>query len=261
MSALAQVALAAGISITLMGVLWLIGLRIRNWSVVDPGWAICVVLCALVYVATSDAPWTYPHLVVAILAAIWGSRHAFLLLRHRVIGHPEEGRYVALRTKWGRGAFFVFFQAQAVLAVLLSSPFLLAARADAGPAATAGALAATGLFVVAFPLECVADAQLAAWKRDPANRGRTCRGGLWAWSRHPNYFFEFLIWCAFALLALGHPWGLIAWSAPATILALLLFVTGIPPAERQALRSRGDDYRAYQRSTSAFVPRPPRRPA
>lgn len=256
MSAIAQVAVAAGISITLMGVLWLIGLRIRNWSVVDPGWAMCVVLCALVYVATSDAPWTYPRILVAILAVIWGSRHAFLLLKQRVIGHPEEGRYVALRAKWGRGGFFLFFQAQAVLAVLLSSPFLLAARADW----TASPSTASFVFFIGFPFEFIADMQLAAWKRDPANRGKTCRQGLWAWSRHPNYFFEFVIWCAFALLATPHPYGWVAWSAPATILMLLLFVTGIPPAEKQALLSRGDDYRAYQRVTSAFIPWPPKKP-
>jgi steroid 5-alpha reductase family enzyme len=247
--------LATGASVALMAGLWIVGLAIRNWSVVDPGWALCVVLCAAIYAATSGAPLLGPTLLATLCAGIWGLRHAWLLLSHRVIGQPEEGRYVQLRTKWGRGAFFAFFQAQAVLAVLLSSPFLLATRT----ASTALPLPALFVFLAGFLGEAVADAQLAAWKRDPSNRGRTCRRGLWAWSRHPNYFFEFVIWISFALMALGHPLGWIAWTAPATILLLLLFVTGIPPAEQQALKSRGEDYLAYRRTTSAFVPLPPRR--
>ena len=81
------------------------------------------------------------------------------------------------------------------------------------------------------------DAQLAAWKADPARSGRTCRRGLWSWSRHPNYFGEFLVWCSFALLATATPGGAVAWYAPLVMLLLLLFVTGIPPAEAQARRA------------------------
>jgi len=105
----------------------------------------------------------------------------------------------------------------------------------------------------------VADAQLGAWRRDPAHRGRTCRAGLWSWSRHPNYFFELVIWAAFALGATAAPGGALAWTAPALLALLIVRVTGIPPTEAQALRSRGDDYRAYQREVSVLVPWPPRR--
>ena len=84
------------------------------------------------------------------------------------------------------------------------------------------------------------------------------RDGLWRYSRHPNYFFQWLTWVAYALLALSAPYGWLGLSAPIAMLLLILFVTGIPPAEEQALRSRGEDYRRYQRETSAFVPLPPR---
>jgi len=103
----------------------------------------------------------------------------------------------------------------------------------------------------------MADRQLAAWREDPANAGRTCRAGLWAWSRHPNYFFEWLHWLAYPLLAVGLPLGWTVWFVPALMLLLVLKVTGIPPTERRSLERRGDDYRAYQRSTSAFIPMPP----
>jgi steroid 5-alpha reductase family enzyme len=115
-------------------------------------------------------------------------------------------------------------------------------------------LAGLALWAVALAGESVADAQLARFKRDPANRGQVCRTGLWGRSRHPNYFFEWLLWCAFALMATGTPWGWVSWSAPALMLYFLLRVTGIPLTEKQAVASKGDAYRTYQREVSAFVP-------
>jgi steroid 5-alpha reductase family enzyme len=102
--------------------------------------------------------------------------------------------------------------------------------------------------------EALADRQLESFKRDPQNRGRVCDVGLWRYSRHPNYFFEWLIWLSYALYASTSPAGWAAWIAPALILYFLLRVTGIPATEAQALRSRGDAYRRYQARTSPFVP-------
>jgi steroid 5-alpha reductase family enzyme len=129
---------------------------------------------------------------------------------------------------------------------------------------TAGSLAAIqwaglALWVVAASLEAVADRQLAAFRRDPRNRGAVMDRGLWRFSRHPNYFFQTLTWVAYALIAVAAPYGWLAFLAPAIILYLVLFVTGVPPAEESSLRSRGDAYRRYQARTSAFVPWPPKR--
>lgn len=257
MSATTAFLLAGAACLLLQAALWVVALRVRNWSLVDPGWAACLVLTAGVYAAALDgAPARRLALVAAV--SLWGLRHVVQLLVHRVVGRPEEGRYVALRARWSAATFLGFFLAQGLLAALLSWPFLAVARhGGAGPAPLE--TAALALFLVAWAGEAVADRQLARWKADPGHRGRTCRAGLWAWSRHPNYFFEWLVWVAFALAATAAPGGAWAWLAAATMLALLLFVTGIPPAEAQALRSRGDDYRAYQREVSAFVPWPPRR--
>ncbi len=257
MSGFLLVGLGTALCVAGMAVLWAVGRRIANWSLVDPGWAACLVLLAGLYALLSDGAPLRRGVLAAAVAA-WGGRHVALLLVHRVIGHPEEGRYVELRRTWGPGAFFLFFQAQALLAVLLSGPFLLVAgNATDGPHPLE--LASLALFALALAGEARADADLARWRRAPGNRGKTCRTGLWAWSRHPNYFFEWLVWCAFALAAAAAPGGGWAVYAPILLLLLLLFVTGIPPSERQALRTRGDDYRAYQRTTSAFVPWPPRR--
>jgi steroid 5-alpha reductase family enzyme len=102
--------------------------------------------------------------------------------------------------------------------------------------------------------ESLADGQLAAFKRKPESKGHTCREGLWRYSRHPNYFFEWFIWIGYALVGLGADYGWLGFISQAFILYFLLRVTGIPATEAQAVRSRGDDYREYQRTTSAFVP-------
>jgi steroid 5-alpha reductase family enzyme len=111
---------------------------------------------------------------------------------------------------------------------------------------------------VAWIGESAADFQLMYFKSKPANHGVICQVGLWKYSRHPNYFFESLIWIAFALFAMGSPYGYVALIAPMLILYFLFRVTGIPATEAQALRSKGESYRRYQQTTSAFVPWFPR---
>jgi steroid 5-alpha reductase family enzyme len=111
-----------------------------------------------------------------------------------------------------------------------------------------------GIWVIAFLGELTSDAQLARFKKDPKNKGRVCDVGLWRYSRHPNYFFEWLIWMSFATVASSAQWGYVGFVSPALILYFLLRVTGIPATEEQALRSKGEAYRKYQRTTSVFVP-------
>lgn len=239
--------------------LYLRMLRTRNAGLVDVGWALSLGLLgpglALLY---DGDPWR--RLALGVLVGAWGLRLAWHLWTDRVKGQPEEGRYVHLREHWGHRAnlhFLWFFQAQALLAVVLSLPFAYAASAASGVPTWTDllALALCGTGVVG---ETIADRQLQRFKRDPDSRGRTCRRGLWAWSRHPNYFFEWCIWLGFGALGLAAPGGWIGLLAPALMLLSILKVTGIPPTEAQALRSRGEDYRRYQREVSAFVPLPPR---
>jgi steroid 5-alpha reductase family enzyme len=137
-------------------------------------------------------------------------------------------------------------------------PFALAA-VSTRPFPLASDLVGMALVVVGVIGETVADRQLLAFKQNPAHRGGTCRAGLWRYSRHPNYFFEWVLWCGFGTVGLAGPLGWLGLAAPFLILLSILFVTGIPPTEAQALASRGEDYRHYQRTTSPFVPWPPRR--
>lgn len=248
---------AAGL---LQAVLWGVAVRVRNVNAVDLGWAMSLfaaaVGCALVGPGAVEQ-----RLLLGLTAGLWGARLSVYLLVDRVLGEAhEDGRYAELRRHWGMRAtrnFFWFFQAQALLAALLALPFAVLAANPAGAVAPLqwGGVA---LFVTAKIGESIADRQLAGWRRDPANRGRTCRRGMWRYSRHPNYFCEWLIWVAFALHATPAPGGAWVWLAPATMYLFVTRFTGIPYSEAQSLRSRGDDYRAYQRTTSAFFPWFPR---
>ena len=244
-----------------MAALWALQVRTRDASHVDVGWAYLLGFLAILDAALGGGS-TAHRALIAVLGGLWSLRLGTYLLVNRVLGREEDGRYRELRRRWGAGAnrrFLVFFQAQALLDVIFSVPFLLVAfdAGAVGPLQWAGA----GLWLVGMVGESAADRQLAAWRAEPANRGLTCRAGLWRASRHPNYFFEWLIWVAFALIALAAPYGWLGLVAPALMLFFLFRVTGIPATEAQALRSRGEDYRRYQRETSVFVPWFPRRPS
>jgi steroid 5-alpha reductase family enzyme len=176
--------------IGMMTGLWLLQRRTGNAGIVDVGWALGLGLSAIFYafVCTGDS---HRRILVGLMGGGWGLRLAGHLLFDRVLGHPEEGRYVKLRQDWGPAAqrnLFLFFQAQALVAALLSFPFLLAAQ-DSKTAGRWADLAAPALWLLALAGESLADRQLAAFKARPENRGKTCRAGLWRYSRHPNYFF------------------------------------------------------------------------
>jgi steroid 5-alpha reductase family enzyme len=230
--------------------------RMDNYGIVDIVWSYAFGPVALLY-ALFAAGWAPRRFGVAALALFWSARLGTYLYRRVMSHHPEEdGRYREMRTRWAANfsrEMFKFYQIQAASVVVLALPFLLAAgRPETG--FTAFDWLALALFVVGQTGETLADAQLAAFKKDPANKGQVCAVGLWSVSRHPNYFFVALTWMSFALFALPAAWGWLGLIAPASILYLLLFVTGIPLTEAQAVRSKGDAYRAYQRRVSAFVP-------
>jgi steroid 5-alpha reductase family enzyme len=241
-------------------ILWGVQQRTRNAGIVDVGWALAFTLVAALFAWRATAPACAWWPVAAVVCA-WSLRLGGYLIARGAARSPEEGRYVELRRRWAPHAgarFFVFFQAQAALTAVLSSAFVvpfLAAPWDSGwLRATGGGIAVAGIAG-----EALADAQLARWKRDPAHRGHVCDAGLWAYSRHPNYFFEWCVWLGYAIYGLAFwPWGLVALGGQAVILGSILGVTGIPPTEAQAVRSKGDAYRAYQRRVSRFLPRPPR---
>jgi steroid 5-alpha reductase family enzyme len=197
--------------------------------------------------------------LVGVLGAIWALRLAWYLLTDRVLrAEHEDGRYRAIREYFGSKAdlfLFFFYQGQAGVALLFSLPMLAAMR---GGPLDRFAVAGVAVWVTAVVGESIADRQLARFRADPTNSGQVCQVGLWRYSRHPNYFFEWVHWWSYVLIARGAP---LAWIGPVVMLLFLFRLTGIPHTEQQAIRSRGERYREYQRTTSIFVPWPPRRRA
>ena len=240
--------------IVMMTALWIVQRAKGDAGVVDVGWSAGLGVLAVGYAVFAGGD-LVQRLLVGVLAGLWSLRLALYVYLDRVRGKAEDGRYQTLRAKWGDQAqrrLFVFFQAQALVAVVMSLPFLVVAsyRHDL----SAWSYVAVALWSIAVVGESAADRQLARFRADPATRGTVCRAGLWRYSRHPNYFCEWLQWWTYAIAAIGSPWWFLTLVSPVLISFFLFRVTGIPATERQALKSRGDAYREYRRTTSVFVP-------
>jgi len=261
LAALAAIALAYA---ALMAAAWVVQQRTGNSGWVDTIWTYSLGLIGAVAALWPwNAPLTLRQLLVAALVVIWAARlgtHVAL----RSAANGDDPRYAEFARQWGDAAprrMFWFLQSQALGSVPLAFAVFIAAQAP-------GALRiqdAIGVLILLLAIagEGLADAQLKRFRSDPANRGKVCDAGLWRLSRHPNYFFEWLGWLAYPVIAItaGYPWGLAALLAPLLMYYILVHVTGIPPLEQQMERSRGAAYRAYQARTSKFFPLPPRRPA
>ncbi|MGO4404394.1 DUF1295 domain-containing protein [Bosea sp. RAF48] len=199
------------------------------------------------------------RLLVAALALAWALRLGLHIAR-RTSGIAEDPRYAKLKRGWGSDAprqMVRLLQIQALVSIPLVLGIVLAAH-NTAPSLAWRDLAGIVIFVVGLAGGAVADGQLHAFAR--SGTGGVCDRGLWRWSRHPNYFFECLLWCCYAVIApaAGYPWGWLALLAPACITLLLTRISGIPPLEEHMLAKHGAAYRDYQRRTSALIPLPPK---
>lgn len=254
MTHVATLLVAWAAAAVLMLVVWQIQRRTRNAGIVDLAWTLGIGGCVGALAWLGDGEPLRRGLVAGV-TGLWSLRLAWHLAR-RLRTEPEDGRYQALREWAGPRAELVllaFFQVQAAWVVIFSLPQYIVAQ-NRAPLGWAD-IAAIGVILVSLIGESWADAQLAAFRRDERNRGQVCRVGWWRYSRHPNYFFEWLHWWAYPLMAIGAGGaGWLTLLGPALMLYFLLKVTGIPPTEARALRTRGEAYREYQRTTSAFFP-------
>ena len=233
---------------------WLVSVKIRNYGLLDAAWSYGVAILAPLYAIMGPGDAVRKWAVTAIGVA-WSLRLGTYILT-RVIGHHpvEDARYQTLRARWpGSGMFLLFFQLQAVMVVVFSLPFLLMSF-NTTPRLQAVEILGLAIALISLGGEALADAQMKRFKTEASNKGKVCQEGLWRYSRHPNYFFEFMIWVGFFVAALGSPWGWTMIVCPLLMLHFLLNVTGIKLSEEYSLKSRGDAYREYQRTTSAFVP-------
>ena len=247
----------------LMAFAWVVQQRTGNSGWVDTIWTFAVGL-----VGAGSALWPVagegPNIrqwLVAGLVAVWSLRLG-THIAIRTAGISDDPRYAAFAAEWGLNApwrMFIFLQNQALGSVPLVFSIFVAAHVPV-PTLRIQDVVGAMILLIGIAGEALADAQLRRFRHDPANHGKVCATGLWSWSRHPNYFFEWFGWLAYPVIALsiGYPWGWASLLAPVFMYWILVHVTGIPPLEAQMLRSRGERYRAYQSRTSMFFPSPPR---
>ncbi|MEW6257661.1 MAG: DUF1295 domain-containing protein [Pseudomonadota bacterium] len=241
---------------------WLIASRTGNSGWVDTIWSAstgaAAVAAALAPLEGQEGFWPR-QILLALLAGLWSARLAGHILQRTLSGH-DDPRYAHLKREWGADAprrMFLFLQSQAIAGLFLAL-CVLAAR-NPTPHWSISDFAGILVLAVAVMGEGLADRQLARFRAEPRNKGRVCDVGLWGVSRHPNYFFEWLGWCAYPLIAApwaDHPWGLAAGVGPLMMYWVLVHASGIPPTEAHMLRSRGAAFAAYQARVSAFWPIP-----
>lgn len=237
--------------------LWVVSIPLRNASIVDPFWGPAYLLISLVWFFSLPGIPSARSLLVLLCVGAWALRLG-LHLTVRALGKPEDPRYAAMRARNGRGwwwrSLFWVFLLQAALVWGIASPLFVAIRSSSG----LGLLDAIGvlLFGTGLAFEAIGDAQLTAFRADPANRGQVLDSGLWRYTRHPNYFGDALLWWGFGLfgVAAGAWWTLIG---PALMTFLLLRVSGVAMLE-EGMEERRPGYAEYVRRTSAFFPWFPR---
>lgn len=252
--------LAAYLFMTIvMGVLWVVQKKIGNAAIGDVGWCFGLILTVLWYATQASGSFERIFLPV-MLVTLYAGRLGLHILFNRVIGKEEDARYRRMRQEWGESEsakMLAYFLLQAFAVAAFSLPFLVLMWNPRPPSAL---VELVGLLIwgVAVAGEAKADRQLAYFRADPRNQGRVCREGLWKYSRHPNYFFEWLHWCSYVVMTLGAPGWVFTWIGPIGMGLALFKISGIPRAEAQALSSRGAEYEAYQATTNAFFPWFPR---
>jgi steroid 5-alpha reductase family enzyme len=235
--------------------LWVVQRTYQNAVIADLGFCLGFGIIVLWYGLVVEGD-PVRRWLVGSMGAVYAFRLGLHLFFNRVYKKTEDSRYQRLRSRWGNRDqfyFFLYFQGQAIAIAVFSLPLLVLMQ---NPAPTFSFWEAVGILVwmIAVGGEALADSQLTRFRTQSKNRGKTCREGLWRYSRHPNYFFEGLHWCSYVIMGIGIPYGWITLIGPVLMIWGLLKITGIPFSEAQALASRGEDYRNYQRTTSAFIP-------
>jgi len=234
-----------------MNVWFVIAVFMKRNDVADIAWGLGFVLMTWISFLLSQH--SHRSMLVSILVTIWGCRLAWHIAR-RNLQKPEDSRYAAWRQEWRHvylRSYLQIFLLQGFFLYVILLPVLFI---HASAVASLTFLDAVGVLVwlVGFLFESVGDHQLKSFLRDPAHKGTMMTRGLWAYSRHPNYFGEVTQWWGIWLLAVSMPWGFATIVGPITITVLILFVSGVPLLEKQY--AGRPDFEAYKQRTSIFVP-------
>lgn len=251
----AMIGAAFLLSLGTMFLAWCIYVFRKNASIADIGWAAAFILSAWAYLIIGDG-YAPKRWLITLMVTIWAVRLGQHLLQ-RYLNHPEDARYAVLRKSWGgddnRIVFLMMFLLQGALVVILSLPFLIVSF-HALPEWSGFELFGFLIWAVGLSGESLADYQLLQFKNSPGRQTEVLKTGLWRFSRHPNYFFEWVVWIGFFIFCIPTPGGWIALISPAIMYVLLTTGTGIPMNEAEAIRTKGELYKEYQEVTPPFFP-------
>ncbi len=249
-----------GATMAMMVVLWFVSLAIRNASIVDIFWGAGFAAIALITFTLTDG--YHPRkLLITILAVVWGLRLA-VHIGWRNHGKGEDFRYKAMRKRIGDRfalvSLFTVFGLQGALMWVISLPLQLA-QISGEPARLAVLdFLGAAFWLIGLGFEAIGDLQLTMFRVNPANKGKVMDRGLWAYTRHPNYFGDALLWWGFFLIALATPRGWWTVISPLLMTTLLMKVSGVALLEKTLVKTR-PEYQDYVKRTSAFFPLPPKR--
>lgn len=234
----------------MLTVAWVIYLIIKNPGIIDVFWPLSITLTGIHYLSTET--WNATTITISILLLIWCLRLAGHLFLTRILPNIKEKRYLTLSKKWHLPtpiAFFLHFQFQGILAIVIATPFLWIRNIE-----NINPIIIISLFIIIFGIigESIADKQLHDFKKK--NPDGVCDKGLWQYSRHPNYFFELVIWTGFAISALTTSlWALTSLLSPILLFFIMAKVTA-PITEKQSLTSKGEAFKEYQEKTASIFP-------
>lgn len=232
---------------------FIIGTWIKNNSIVDMGWGIGFVLLA-VYSMVRTGNYSLVSILTTVMVTLWGGRLFYHIFK-RNIGKPEDFRYANWRKEWGKWviprSLFQIYLLQGLMMMMIGFPIVLIHEKSGSEFGAFTALG-TAVWLIGYFFEVVGDAQLKAFKSDPDNKGKLMTTGLWALTRHPNYFGEAVMWWGIFIVAVSVGVSWIAVISPITITYLLLFVSGVPMLEKSMEKRPG--FEAYANRTNKFFP-------
>lgn len=245
-------------ALAFLSLVFLFGAVKRRFDIVDTAWGPTFVVIAAVNLALASSM-QWQQLLVFALVVVWAGRLAWHIGRRFMRSAGEDPRYTELRSKWPQKyldaqVYLWIYLTQAVLACAVSAPVIIIMNVrNLRPAMLVIGLV---VWLAGFAFEVVGDRQLRHFLAEPSNRGKLMTSGLWRYSRHPNYFGEITLWWGIGIMAFGTGYGEVGLIGPLTITMLILFVSGVPPAERRSSKKSGWD--AYRTKTSVLIPLPPK---